>query len=49
MLAGIYKVYGLIYLVGAERDLVRLRTNYRQENIYLYRSSIFVLCIVSGS
>jgi hypothetical protein len=39
MLAGLYKVYGLIYLVGAERDLVRLRTNYRHEDIYLYRTS----------
>ena len=39
MLAGLYKVYGLIYLVGAERDLVRLRTNYRHEDIYLYRTA----------
>lgn len=39
MLAGLYKIYGLIYLVGAERDLVRLRTNYRHEDIYLYRTT----------
>ena len=39
MLAGLYKVYGLIYLVGAERDLVRVRTNYRHEDIYLYRTT----------
>jgi Domain of unknown function (DUF4105) len=39
MLAGLYKVYGLIYLVGAERDLVRDRTNYRHEDIYLYRTT----------
>lgn len=38
MLAGLYKVYGLIYLVGAERDLVRVRTNYRHEDVYLYRT-----------
>jgi hypothetical protein len=39
MLAGLYKVYGLIYLAGAERDLVRVRTNYRHEDIYLYRTT----------
>jgi hypothetical protein len=39
MLAGLYKVYGLIYLVSSERDLVRLRTNYRHEDIYLYLGS----------
>lgn len=39
-LAGLYKVYGLIYLVGDERDLVRVRTNYREEDIYLYRTVI---------
>jgi hypothetical protein len=37
-LAGLYKTHGLIYLVGAERDLVRVRTNYRNEDIYLYRT-----------
>jgi len=37
-LAGLYKTYGLIYLVGDERDLVRVRTNYRKEDIYLYRT-----------
>jgi hypothetical protein len=35
-----YKIYGLIYLVGDERDLVRVRTNYRQEDIYLYRTAV---------
>jgi Domain of unknown function (DUF4105) len=40
MLAGLYKIYGLIYLVGSERDLVRLRTNYRHEEIYLYRTTV---------
>jgi Domain of unknown function (DUF4105) len=39
MLGGLYKIYGLIYLVGTERDLVRLRTNYRHEDIYLYRTT----------
>jgi hypothetical protein len=39
MLAGLYKVYGLIYLVSSERDLVRFRTNYRHEDIYLYLGS----------
>jgi hypothetical protein len=40
MLAGLYKIYGLIYLVASERDLVRLRTNYRHEDIYLYRTTV---------
>ena len=40
MLGGLYRVYGLIYLVGAERDLVRVRTNYRHEDIYLYRTTV---------
>jgi len=40
LLAGLYKVYGLVYLVGAERDLVRVRTNYRHEDIYLYRTTV---------
>ncbi|MBV8277462.1 MAG: DUF4105 domain-containing protein [Verrucomicrobia bacterium] len=39
-LAGLYKTYGLIYLVGDERDLVRVRTNYRKEDVYLYRTVV---------
>jgi hypothetical protein len=27
----------LIYIAADERDLIRLRTNYRGENVYLYR------------
>ena len=37
-LKGFFRQYELIYVVGDERDLVRLRTNYRQgETVYLYR------------
>ncbi len=36
-LSGIFKQYELIYIWGDERDLVRLRTNYRKEDVYLYR------------
>jgi hypothetical protein len=33
-----FRQFELIYIVGDERDLVRLRTNYRQgEEAYLYR------------
>jgi Domain of unknown function (DUF4105) len=32
-----FKQFELIYVVGDERDLVRVRTNYRSENVYLYR------------
>lgn len=37
---GFFRQYGLYYAVGDERDLVRLRTNYRHnpaEEVYLYR------------
>jgi hypothetical protein len=35
---GFFRQYELIYVVADERDLVRLRTNYRQgETVYLYR------------
>jgi hypothetical protein len=36
-LASLFKQYELIYVVGDERDLVRVRTNYRRETVYLYR------------
>ncbi|HAR95356.1 MAG TPA: hypothetical protein DCR97_05260 [Deltaproteobacteria bacterium] len=36
---GFFKQYELIYVVGDERDLIRVRTDYRkpQEDVYLYR------------
>jgi Domain of unknown function (DUF4105) len=34
---GFFKQYELIYIVSDERDVVRLRTNYRGEDVYLYR------------
>ncbi|HEX6113683.1 MAG TPA: DUF4105 domain-containing protein [Geminicoccaceae bacterium] len=39
-LAGFFKNYELIYAVGDERDLIRVRTNYRrpEELVYLYRT-----------
>ena len=39
-MAGFFKRYELIYVVGDERDLIRVRTNYRQpeELVYLYRT-----------
>lgn len=39
-LKGFFKQYELIYIVGDERDLIRVRTNYRHEpteNVYLFR------------
>ena len=39
-LAGFFRQYTLYYAVGDERDIVRLRTNYRHdpsEQVYLYR------------
>ncbi len=34
---GFYRQYELYYVVADERDLVGLRTNYRGEQVYLYR------------
>jgi hypothetical protein len=36
--AGLYRQYTLIYVVADERDVIRLRTNYRGENVYLYHT-----------
>ncbi len=39
-LGGFFRQYELIYIVGDERDLIRLRTNYRKdppEDVYLFR------------
>ena len=33
----LFKQFELIYVIGDERDLVRVRTNYRNETVYLYR------------
>ena len=35
-IAGFFRQYELFYVVADERDLVRLRTNYRGENVFLY-------------
>ena len=34
---GLFRTYELIFVLGDERDLVRLRTNIRRERVYLYR------------
>jgi hypothetical protein len=37
-IAGIFKQYGLVYVVADERDVIRVRTSYRQpqEDVYVY-------------
>jgi hypothetical protein len=35
-LKGFFRQFELIYIIGDERDLVRLRTNFRGEEVYLY-------------
>jgi hypothetical protein len=35
-IAGFFRRYELYYVTADERDLVRLRTNYRGENVYIY-------------
>ena len=39
-LAGFYRQYELIYIPADERDVIRLRTNYRHEEVYLYHVKI---------
>ena len=36
-IAGLYRQFAIYYVIGDERDIVRLRTNYRLEDVYLYR------------
>lgn len=36
-LPSLFKQFELIYIVGDERDIVRLRTDYRDEDVFLYR------------
>lgn len=36
-LRGFFRQYELVYVVADERDVVRLRTNYRGEDVYVYR------------
>ncbi|TXH37898.1 MAG: DUF4105 domain-containing protein [Rhodospirillaceae bacterium] len=38
---GFFRQYELIYIVADERDVIRLRTNYRSgEEVYLYRTAV---------
>lgn len=37
---GLFKQYEIIYVWADERDVARLRTNYRKEDVYLYRTSL---------
>jgi hypothetical protein len=41
-LAGFFRQYELVYIVADERDVIRLRTNYRKdppEDVYVYRAT----------
>jgi hypothetical protein len=39
-LRSLFREYELIYIFGDERDLIRLRTNFRKEDLYLYRTTL---------
>ena len=40
-IGGLYRQFTLIYIVADERDVIRVRTNYRKgEDIYLYRTVV---------
>lgn len=36
-LKGLLRQYEIMYVIGDERDLIRLRTNFRKDPVYLYR------------
>ncbi len=38
-IGGLYRQYDLIYIAADEHDIIRVRTNIRGENSYLYRTS----------
>lgn len=38
-LAGFYRQYELLMVLGTEEDLFRLRTDFRREDLYLYRTN----------
>lgn len=37
LLGGIFNEYEIIYILSDENDVIKLRTNYRKEDVYLYR------------
>lgn len=37
---GFFKQYEIAYIAADERDIIRLRTNYRKERVYLYRLDV---------
>ena len=40
-IGGLYRQFALIYIVADERDVIRVRTNYRHgEEVYLYRTAM---------
>jgi hypothetical protein len=39
-LASMFKQFELIYVIGDERDIVGLRTNHRDEEVFLYHTVI---------
>ena len=39
-LASLFRHFELIYVVGDERDIVRVRSNHRQEDVFLYRTHL---------
>lgn len=40
-IGGIYRQFELVYIVADERDVIRVRTNYRKnEDVYLYRLNV---------
>jgi hypothetical protein len=38
VLRGLYRQYNLIYVLADERDSIRVRSNYRHEDVYLYHT-----------
>jgi hypothetical protein len=37
LLGGMFNEYEILYILADERDVIKLRTNYRKEEVYLYK------------
>lgn len=39
VVGGFFNKYEIMYVLGDERDLIKLRTNYRMDDVYVYRAN----------
>src|SRR3990172_8543190 len=39
IIGGVLNQYEIMYVLGDERDLIKLRTNFRMDDVYVYRAN----------